>query len=216
MTSVAGDLYDYIVGENHQVGLLIADVRSWSSRSPYCIHGQARRSFATSGCCRSLSVHVRHEFGFIGQYAEPVRTAAYVHLNSESEELRYSAAAHPPLLMVRNGGVIQIEENGLTLGTFGYASYSTAVDKLEAGDRIVMYTDGILEASNAAGDFFGQDALCDLLTETRGLSPALAADRVISSVRQWSGKQDDDLTVLICDYIHKEPGSGGMSEELIH
>jgi hypothetical protein len=44
----------------------------------------------------------------------------------------------------------------------------------------------------------------------------MAADSIISSVRQWSGKQDDDLTILICDNIYKERGSGGMSKELIH
>jgi phosphoserine phosphatase RsbU/P len=87
------------------------------------------------------------------------------------------------------------------LAAFAFASYSTAVHKLEPGDRIVMYTDGILEASDAAGDFFGQAALCDLLTNTSALSPAVAADSIISSVRQWSGKQDDDMTVLVCDYM---------------
>ena len=51
--------------------------------------------------------------------------------------------------------------------------------------------------------FFGHDALCDLLTKTRELSPVMAADSIISSVRQWSDKQDDDLTILICDYISK-------------
>ena len=86
---------------------------------------------------------------------------------------------------------------------FGFASYSTAVHKLEADDRIVLYTDGVVDASNAAGDFFGHDALCDLLTRTRELSPAMAADSIISSLRQWSEKQDDDLTILICDYISK-------------
>ena len=64
----------------------------------------------------------------------------------------------------------------------------------------MMYPDGILEASNAAGDFFGHESLCDLLTRTRYLSPEMAADAVISSVGLWSERQDDDLTVLICDY----------------
>lgn len=77
-----------------------------------------------------------------------------------------------------------------------------------------MYTDGILEASNAAGDFFGQEALCDVLTRTRKLPPALAADCIVSSVRQWSEKQDDDLTVVICDYIPQEEATaqGGVRE----
>jgi sigma-B regulation protein RsbU (phosphoserine phosphatase) len=133
-------------------------------------------------------------------------TAAYVHLNSESGELRYSAAAHPPLLLLRNGRVTQIENNGLMLAAFASTSYSTAIHKLEAGDRMVMYTDGILEASNPAGDFFGQEALCDLLKRTRDLSPAMAADSVVSSVREWSEKPDDDLTVLICDYTPRIDG----------
>ncbi len=63
-----------------------------------------------------------------------------------------------------------------------------------------MYTDGILEASNAEGEFYGHVALCDLVTRTRHLSPAMAADSIIFSVRQWAAKQNDDLTVLICDY----------------
>jgi sigma-B regulation protein RsbU (phosphoserine phosphatase) len=202
MTSVAGDLYDYIVAENHQVGLLIADVSGHGVpaaliASMVKLAAASQRAVAAdpsqflSGMNSALLGNTQNQFV----------TAAYVHLNSESEELRYSAAAHPPLLLVRNGRVQQIEENGLMLATFGFASYSTAVHKLEAGDRIVMYTDGILEASNAAGDFFGHDALCDLLTRTRELSPPIAADSIISSVRQWSGEQGDDLTVLVCDYI---------------
>jgi sigma-B regulation protein RsbU (phosphoserine phosphatase) len=202
MTSVAGDLYDYIVAENHQVGLLIADVSGHGVpaaliASMVKLAAASQRAVAAdpsqflSGMNSALLGNTQNQFV----------TAAYVHLNSESEELRYSAAAHPPLLLVRNGRVQQIEENGLMLATFGFASYSTAVHKLEGGDRIVMYTDGILEASNAAGDFFGHDALCDLLTRTRELSPAIAADSIISSVRQWSGEQGDDLTVLVCDYI---------------
>jgi hypothetical protein len=53
--------------------------------------------------------------------------------------------------------------------------------------------------------------LCHLLTKTTELSPAMAADSIISSVGQWSGKQDDDLTVVICDYIPKWGESGSHS-----
>ncbi|MGA7399191.1 MAG: PP2C family protein-serine/threonine phosphatase [Candidatus Sulfotelmatobacter sp.] len=201
MSSVAGDLYDYIIANDHQVGLLIADVSGHgvpaaliasmvklAAASQRAVAGDPSRFLA--GMNSALLGNTQNQFV----------TAAYVHLNPESGELRYSAAAHPPLLIVRDGGVTQIEENGLMLAAFAFASYSTAVHKLEAGDRMVMYTDGILEASNAAGDFFGQQSLCDLLKRTRHLSPAMAADSIISSVQQWSEKQDDDLTVLICDY----------------
>jgi hypothetical protein len=59
-----------------------------------------------------------------------------------------------------------------------------------------------------AGDFYDytiaddqQGALCDLLTQTRQLTPAMAADAIVSEVRRWSERQDDDLTVFICDYV---------------
>ena len=209
MTSVAGDFYDYIIADDHQVGLLIADVSGHGVpaaliASMVKLAAASQRAVAADPCQLLSGMNSV----LLGNTQNQFVTAAYVYLNSELGELRYSAAAHPPLLLVRNGRVTRIEENGLMLAVFGFASYSTAVHNLEAGDRIVMYTDGIIEACNAAGDFFGEDALCDLLTKTKGSSPAMAADSIISAVRQWSGKQDDDLTVLVCDYIPTVGGGG--------
>lgn len=86
----------------------------------------------------------------------------------------------------------------LMLAAFEFASY--AGHKLAAGDRLVMYMDGILEASNREGDFFRHDALCDLVAKTRELSPVMAVDSMISSVGKWSAKQENYFTVLVCDY----------------
>jgi len=201
MSSVAGDFYDYIIADDRHVGLLIADV-SGHGVPAALIASMVKLAAASQRAVAAdpASFLSGMNSALLGNTQNQFVTAAYVYLNSEPGELRYSAAAHPPLLLVRDGRVTPIEENGLMLAAFGFASYSTAVHKLKAGDRMVMYTDGILEASNAAGDFFGYEALCNLLTRTRILSPAMAADSIISSVRQWSPKQEDDLTVLICDY----------------
>jgi len=202
MTAVAGDLYDYVIADEHQLGLLIADVSGHGVpaaliASMVKLAAASQRTVASdpskflSGMNSALLGNTQNQFV----------TAAYVHLNAESGELRYSAAAHPPLLLVRNGAVTRIEENGLMLAAFDFASYSTAVHQLKDGDRVVMYTDGVLEASNAAGDLFGHEALFNVLIKTNELLPSVAADSIISSVRQWSAKQDDDLTVLVCDYM---------------
>jgi len=202
MTSVAGDFYDYIIADDHHIGMLIADVSGHGVpaaliASMVKLAAASQRALAGDPCQFLSAMNA----ALLGNTQNQFVTAAYVHLNSESKELRYSAAGHPPLLLVRNGDVRQIEENGLMLAVFGSANYSTSIHKLEEGDRIVMYTDGILEASNAAGEYFGEDTLNNLLTKTSGMSPGTAADSIISSVQQWSGKQDDDLTVLICDYV---------------
>jgi len=205
MTSVAGDLYDYVMVNHHQIGLLVADV-SGHGVPAALIASMVKLAAASQRAAAAdpSQFLAGMNSALLGNTQSQFVTAAYAHLNSESGELRYSAAGHPPLLLVRNGGVTRIQENGLMLAAFNFASYSTAVYKLEAGDRIAMYTDGILEASNAEGHFFGLDTLCDLLAQTRQLSPARTADTIISSVRHWSGTQDDDLTVLICDYIPKK------------
>ena len=111
----------------------------------------------------------------LGNTQKKFVTGAYVHLNSESGELQYSAAAHPPLLLLRSGRVTQIEKNGLMLAAFAFASYSTA----STSSKQVMNGDVHrwgFGAFNAAGDFFGHEALCDLLKRTRDLGPAMAAD----------------------------------------
>lgn len=202
VTSVAGDFYDYVVADDQQAGLLIADVSGHGVpaaliASMVKLAAASQRAFAADPARFLASMNA----ALLGNTQNQFVTAAYVHLNSESQELRYSAAAHPPLLLVRDGQVTRVEENGLMLAAFPDASYSTAVHKLEPGDRIVLYTDGILEAANSAGDFFGHDGLLAVLMKTSGLSPSATADSIISSVRQWSAKQDDDLTVLICDYV---------------
>lgn len=202
MTSVAGDYYDYIVADDRRVGLLIADVSGHGVpaaliASMVKLAAASQRAVAADPS-RFLS---GMNSALLGNTQNQFVTAAYVHLNAESGELRYSAAGHPPMLRLRRGEVTDIEENGLMLAAFGFASYSNAIQRLEPGDRLLLYTDGIVEACNASGAFFGQDSLCESLRKTAGLPPSAAVDSIISSVLEWSAKQDDDLTVLICDYV---------------
>jgi phosphoserine phosphatase RsbU/P len=91
-------------------------------------------------------------------------------------------------------------ENGLLLAAVDPVSYTDRTVPIEAGDRLLLYTDGILEARNAGGEMYGEKSLFAALQQTAGHSPAEAADRIIASVQQWARSQDDDLTVLVCDY----------------
>ena len=86
------------------------------------------------------------------------------------------------------------------LGAFDFATYSTATRDLLPGDRLLLYTDGLIEASNAAGEFFGRESLARALKQTAGLRARDTAEHVLSSVQNWSTTQDDDLTLLVCDF----------------
>jgi sigma-B regulation protein RsbU (phosphoserine phosphatase) len=131
-----------------------------------------------------------------GQYV----TAAYVYLDAEARQLRYAAAGHPPMLLLRKGMVTEIAENGLLLAASAAAEYSDRTLPLEVGDRLLLYTDGLVEARDTEGKLFGDESLMAALRETRGMTPNEAADRLIASAQNWGRSQEDDLTVLVCDY----------------
>jgi phosphoserine phosphatase RsbU/P len=201
MTAVAGDFYDFLVADQTQAGLLIADVSGHGIpaaliASMVKLAATSQRANAADPAMLLSGMNtVLH-----GNTQEQFVTAAYVYLDAASATLRYSAAAHPPMLLLRGERVVELTENGLMLAAFSFATYSTAEYPLEPGDRLVLYTDGLLEAANATGEEFGPHRLSALLKDGARLNPQAAADHIISSLQTWSRSQNDDLTVLICDY----------------
>jgi sigma-B regulation protein RsbU (phosphoserine phosphatase) len=202
MTSVAGDFYDYVVADDTRAGLLIADVSGHGV--PAALIASMVKLAATSQRSRAddpAAVLLGMNSALHGNTQNQFVTAAYVYLDAEGKELRYSAAGHPPMLLLREGKVIEISENGLMLAAFDFATYISRAHSLQPSDRLLLYTDGIVEAANRAGEFFGQEKLSDLLRETALLNSNQAADRIIETVQKWASTQDDDLTVLVCDYV---------------
>jgi phosphoserine phosphatase RsbU/P len=201
MTSVAGDFYDFLITGPKQAGLLIADVSGHGV--PAALIASMVKLAATSQRA-NLSDPAALLSGMnsvlCGNTQNQFVTAAYVYLDATSSTLRYSAAAHPPMLLLRSGQVIEVTENGLMLAAFSDATYSTAIHPLHSGDRLLLYTDGLLEATNPAAEELGPQRLSALLQEGAHLNPEAAADHIISSLKTWARSQNDDLTVLICDY----------------
>ncbi|HZD75632.1 MAG TPA: PP2C family protein-serine/threonine phosphatase [Acidobacteriaceae bacterium] len=201
MRSVAGDFYDFLPTGEREAGLLIADVSG---------HGVPAALIASMVklAAASQRANAADPAAFLagmnsvlcGNTQSQFVTAAYVHLNAASAEMRYAAAAHPPMLLLREGQVMEIAENGLMLGAFDTASYAMVVHPLRSGDRLLLYTDGVVEAGNASREEFGQERLCAVLRETEKLSHDAAADLILTRARQWSTAQEDDLTLLVCDY----------------
>ncbi len=202
MSTVAGDFYDFLLTGESEAGLLIADVSG---------HGVPAALIASMVklAAASQHAHAGHPAALLGgmngvlcgNTQSQFVTAAYVHLDAGANLLRYAAAAHPPMLLLRQSGEVDIVcENGLMMGIFSDAEYAMTERTLLPGDRLLLYTDGVVEAENAGQEEFGRDRLLHLLKQTAALAHDHAADQILTAVQRWSATQDDDLTLLICDF----------------
>jgi sigma-B regulation protein RsbU (phosphoserine phosphatase) len=202
MTSVAGDFYDFLSVDATQAGILIADVSGHGV--PAALIASMVKMAATSqriNAAEPAALIAGMNAALCGNTQHQFVTAAYVHLDAEAKELRYAAAGHPPMLLVRQGRVSEVIENGLMLAITPDATYTQRSLSLEPGDRLILYTDGILEARNSSGTLFGEENLHAIARATSTMTVRDAVDRIIAAVESWSRVQDDDLTILVCDFV---------------
>ncbi|HEY0701557.1 MAG TPA: PP2C family protein-serine/threonine phosphatase [Candidatus Acidoferrales bacterium] len=216
MSAVAGDFYDFLVVNDQQVGVLVADVSGHgvpaaliASMLKVAFAGQADHASdparVLSGLNRALT----------GKFADHFVTAAYLYIDTEKKVARYAGAGHPPMLLGKYAPqathsapteeVRSIEENGLMLGVFPDATFTAVEIPLRPGDRCLLYTDGLFEAANAAQEEFGHARLAQFLQARRDLPAALLADALLAEVSNWSAnassatRHDDDLTLVVLD-----------------
>jgi phosphoserine phosphatase RsbU/P len=204
MSTVAGDFYDFIVVDDKHMGILIADV-SGHGLSAALIASMLQTALAAqfphaSNCAQVLSGLNQ---ALCGKFRTHFVTAAYVFVDLEKNTVSYAGAAHPPLLLWRAGAreATEYEENGLLLGPFSDSIYSATSFSLEKGDRIVLFTDGVVEAFDSSGSQFGIDRLKQILESNHELSAGRLADAVLYGLSAWSPHaigtgQSDDITLL--------------------
>lgn len=202
MTSVAGDLYDFLIADDRHAGLLIADVSGHGVpaaliASMVKMAAISQRTQAADPAALLAGMNSALFGNTQGQYV----TAAYVYLDAGSRKLLYSAAGHPAMLLLRGGNVTEISENGMLLAAVDGAAYDSKSLPLETGDRLLLYTDGLVEARNAEGKLFGEQSLASALKTSARMTPLETVDHLVGAVQRWALSQDDDLTVLVCDFI---------------
>lgn len=97
-------------------------------------------------------------------------------------------------------GVREIEQNGLPLGLMEVARYEQLEQPLDGGDRFLLYTDGLVEATNAAGEFFGLERVKAAIGLGAARTPDAVADGLLAALSAWSGQPaGDDLTIVLVD-----------------
>lgn len=130
-------------------------------------------------------------------------TAVLVHVEKASAQplsMSLASSGHPPPYVLRRGGIVEpaTQETGTLLGIMEEAPIGWAQVVLEPGDAVVFYTDGITEAHSADGTPFGDERLCEVLSEARNRSAEGIARRLERAVLDHRAPDDrDDMAIVV-------------------
>jgi serine phosphatase RsbU (regulator of sigma subunit) len=202
---VGGDFYDAIVLDDDHVGLLLADVADKSvqaalfmavARTLFMV--ESRRSLSPA----QVAADVHRGVMDVAPSADIFVTAFYGVLYRSSGVLRYVSAGHERPLLIRNDGVLdQLEGDGRFLGMLDPLELVEFEIKLEPGDRLVIFSDGVPDAVNEAGEQYGYRRMRAYMESNQDLPAKFLADGLAADVAEWRGNAPafDDLTLLVLE-----------------
>jgi len=115
----------------------------------------------------------------------------------------YVNAAHCPPMLVRNGAILhELPATGMPVGLLEEATFEVTEERLQPGDKIVIYTDGVTEAQNTQAEFFGRKRLREIVTLHAAGSCGEIHDAIQEGVAGFTegAIQSDDITVVVLEY----------------
>lgn len=200
---LGGDYYDFAVRDN-QMGILIADA-SGHSVSAAMVAIMARFAFAevVRHSIRPAEVLSFMNRRLQGLTDERFVTAFYGLLDRKTREFRYANAGHLPALRFnpKRTHVEELATRGLMLGIMPNAVYEEKALVLEPGDRLCLFTDGVVDSRRVTKDTFGLDRLKGFLVEHAHLSAAVLTQALVERLDDFRSDMPawDDLTILIAE-----------------
>jgi sigma-B regulation protein RsbU (phosphoserine phosphatase) len=200
-----GDYYDFFPLPGGKWGILIADVSGHGTPAAVLMavthsiaHAHPGPPSPPAELLKFVNRHLTHRYT---NSSEAFVTAFYGIYDPARQELTYACAGHnPPRLKRCQDGTLSVLNGvrNLPLGVEVEEDYAECVQRLQRGDQIVFYTDGITEAHNPAGEMFGTERL-DQVLENCSLQARALLDAVLEAVDQFTNGQPahDDRTVIV-------------------
>ncbi len=200
---IGGDYLDLLNGEGGHTFAVIADVSGHGVNSALLMssfHSFYRAEaplLEPHRLLARLNREVTHEVGSTGMFI----TAIAFRIQEDARSLSYSGAGHNPVFLYRaDGGSIEnLESHGPPLGFVESADYQHSQAHLNPGDVMVLYTDGIVEATDQSGEMFGEERLKSCIARTARSSAKDILEELFSELIQFTGQDahEDDVSVSV-------------------
>lgn len=197
---VSGDLVDYIKIEPNKGGFLISDVAGKGLKAALLTTKlQATvRAFVSDLSSGNLVSKVNDIF-----YRDSLRnifaSLLYVEIKENSDVLKYVNAGHLPPIYIGRNGVKELPRGDAALGLMKGVKYNENEIELKSGECFFAYSDGVTEARNESGFFYGSERLFNLLSQLNNKSSRETGEAIISDIDKFAGdaRPNDDISLLI-------------------
>ena len=199
---IGGDYYDFIERDDGRLVIALGDVSGKGTAAALLMSSLHASVHAQSGSHDTLSATISAVNRYLADNIPANRfvTLFYAELDPASGALSFLNAGHnPPLIVHAAGTVEQLASGGLPLGIKRNAEYREGRTQMQLGDVLVIYSDGVTEASSPSGEEFGVTRLYEVVSRNIDASAAGVRDRIESALTKFSqGTQAaDDITLVI-------------------
>lgn len=205
MDEIGGDFYHFYELDDNKVGALIADVTGHGIPASL-IASTVNIAFSLQRNHASNPAEVMANMNSIlyGKTGGQPITALYAYIDSSDMIVKFSRAGHPLPLILQSDTkkVKEINVPGKILGVFNVIKTDVVECKINIHDRIILYTDGIVEIRNMKNEIFGLDRFISYIEKFYYLNPEEFIDIIIDALIQWAGDKNritDDITLVIID-----------------
>jgi hypothetical protein len=198
---VGGDLVDFLNLGNNRYGIAIGDVAGKGLGAALFMVKIQSTLRALAPDYASLSDLGSKLNGILIRDGMPSRFASmfFVSVAAPSGDLQYINAGHMPPLIVSPDGVTELPKGNPAIGLSPDTRFTAQHLSLASGQCLVVYSDGLTEAQNESGEFFGLDRLKALCGQSRSISAQSFGERIVAAVSAFEGdaRRNDDLSLVI-------------------
>jgi len=199
---VGGDYYDFLDFGGRRLGLVVGDIAGKGIAAALLMANL--QANLRSQCAIAIDQPQRflqsvNQMFYANSTDSAYATLFFAEYDDDTRWLRYANCGHLCALVLReNGGLCRLTSTGTVLGLFEEWDCTIAEQQLEPGHTLALYTDGITESFDAAGEEFGEQRLTETLRKHRELKPADLMSAIVDEVRRFSvGEQHDDITLIV-------------------
>jgi serine phosphatase RsbU (regulator of sigma subunit)/catechol 2,3-dioxygenase-like lactoylglutathione lyase family enzyme len=202
---VGGDYYDFLALGQQRLGLLIGDISGKGIAAALLmanLQANLRSQFALAREQPRLLLRSVNRLFYENTADSAYATFFFAEFDESARRLRYANCGHLPALLLRHDGTLEkLHSTATVLGLFEHWDSPAAECQLHPGDTLALYTDGVTESCNVAGEEFGEQRLVEVLQQRRELSAHRLLGSVVEEIQKFSPhEQLDDITLIVARY----------------